>query len=140
MDLTEFMAVDALRFCRAQHLAGGVGILPAEGARLADVVAIYEHSRMVIEVSAKRTVSPKEFRRHVRQAVKQAEELAEDDVGGVVYAPVINRAAIEREPVMFQVLRAFLPIKPEQGDIRLVALRESDFVALMKTLGGPRGR
>ena len=104
----------------------------------ADIVGAYDGFRVVIEVTSKKHLPFNAFRTQMRQAIKRAGELAADEIGGTVYALTINEFAIEKKPEMIDIYNSFLPIKPEQGDIRPVALWESDFLAVMKTLCEPR--
>ena len=82
----------------------------------ADVEAHYGNAsdssafRVIAEVSAKRHVSPQFFSKQLDQAWRHATEMANDAIGGKVYALVINGGNVIENPPLSDAFREF--VKP----------------------------
>ena len=93
--------------------------------------------RVVGEVSAKRQVTRKFFRKQLRQAWRRASELAEDSENGVVYALAINGGAIGSDVELWDEYRRFRrekKIEPD-GPVRLLPLYAGDVAAAIHKMG-----
>ena len=93
--------------------------------------------RVVGEVSAKRQVTRKFFRKQLRQAWRRASELAEDSENGVVYALAINGGKIGSNVELWEEYRRFArkkKIEPD-GPVRLLPLYAGDVAAAIHKMG-----
>ena len=93
--------------------------------------------RLIAEVSAKRDVSPAFLEKQLEQAHRHAMEMVKDDVGGKVYALVINGCNVVERPSHYKVFKeSVLAAGLESGvhPVCMVPINAPEFVALLRRL------
>ena len=104
---------------------------PAEHA---DILVFYANGmRILIEVSAKRDVSPEFLHRQFTQGFAHAEDEWESDPTGPIYVLVINGGSLEGNPKLRKVYEAADQI-PREGDIRLLPLNGLELAQVARDL------